>query len=216
MAKSGSFTGSRGGNSYGPYLRLDWKVTETDIAGNRSKVQLTLVLVATNSTYFSASKSGYLHDKNFTYTGGMSGTGSRTVSTHTFWIGHNSDGSKSQHVGGGLNIAITFGGNWVGSISVSGTMYLDTIPRASSLNSFSFGTHLRTGYSNSINLGISRASGSFTHDIQLRDGSTVIASWNGQGTPSSLSLSASQVNTLLGRMSSQVNKSFTLRVQTKN
>src|SRR5690606_38225613 len=33
---------------------------------------------------------------------------------------------------------------------------------------------------------------------------------------SSLSLSASQVNTLLGRMSSQVNKSFTLRVQTKN
>lgn len=216
MATSGSFTGSRGGNSDGPYLRLDWKVTETDIPSNRSKVQLTLVLVATSRVNFSASKSGSLHGSSFTYTGGMSGTGSRTLSSKSVWVGHNSDGSKSQSFSASFNIAISYSGNWVGSLSVSGTANLNTIPRASSLNSFSFGTHLRTGYSNSINLGISRASGSFTHDIQLRDGSTVIAYWNGQGTPSSLGLSASQVNTLLSRMSTQINKSFTLRIQTKN
>lgn len=65
-----------------------------------------------------------------------------------------------------------------------------------------------------INLGITRRSTSFQHVIQLRDGSTVIAGWTGQGTPSTLGLTATQTNYLLNRMSSSTSRTLTLRVQT--
>lgn len=214
MATSGSFTAKKG--SY-LNLILDWSRVETDIANNRSKIRLTLKLQQTgNGIYFSASKSGSLHGEGFTYTGGFNGSGTKTLRTRDVWINHNSDGSKSQSFSASINLNINYEGSTLGTFSVSGTANIDTIPRASSLSSFSFGSALKTGTANTVKLGISRASSSFTHDIQLRDGSTVIASWNAQGLPTSLNLSASQVNTLLGRMSAQISKSFTLRVQTKN
>jgi len=67
-----------------------------------------------------------------------------------------------------------------------------------------------------LSLKITRASSSFTHDIQLRDGTTVLQSWNGQGVPTSLTISSSVVNTILSRMSTVTSKTLTLWVQTKS
>lgn len=177
MATSGTFTGSRGGGSTGPYLSLAWSRVETDIANNRSKIRLTLKLHASHYINFSASKSGKLHGQSFTYTGGMKGTGSKTLRTRDVWVNHNADGSKSQSFSASFNIAITYGGSRVNSLSVSGTASIDTIPRTSSF-SISGNT-----LGSPITVSINRASSAFTHEViyDLPDGSRR-ASWSGVTT----------------------------------
>lgn len=215
MATSGTFTGSRS-PSTGPNLVLDWSRIETDIAGNRSKIRLTLKLYSQYNINFSASKSGSLHGLGFTYTGGFSGTGTKTIATRDVWITHNSDGSKSQSFSASFNIQITYSGTWVSSLSVSGTASITAIPRASTLNNFSIYYHLQGGEGNKITLSISRASSSFTHDISLMDGSTVLQTWTDQEAPTELTVYSSAVDTLLNRMADVTTKTLTLRVQTKS
>lgn len=199
------------------FLDLDWSEVRQDISGNRTLVRLTLKLRHTGTgIWFSAPKSGVLHGQSFTYTGGFSGTGTKTLRTRDVWVSHNSNGSKSQSFSASFNPAITYQGSYRGNQSVSGTASLTAIPRASSITSFSIGSNLQVGTSNTVSLSLSRANSGFRHDIQLRDGSTVIASWNGESLPTSLTISSSQVNTLLSRMSSTTTRRLTLRVQTKS
>ena len=214
MASSGTINGTPSGTQ--PYLRISWSILSQDIPNNRSRVMLQLILVAPYSLNFSASKTGSNNGASFTYTGGFSGTGTRTLNTRDIWVDHNDDGTRTQSVNGSFNIQVNWGGSHLSGLSVSGSMNLDTIPRASSLSSFSINAHLQPSTANQVNLSISRASSSFTHDIQLRDGSTVIASWNGQGLPTTLPISGAQVNTLLNRMPNTSTQTLTLRVQTKS
>lgn len=214
MASSGTITGSRSGTQ--PYLRMQWEILSQDIPNNRSRVRLRLILVSEFNLFFSASKTGSNNGSSFTYTGGFSGTGTRVLNTREIWVNHNSDGTRNQSVSASFNIQVTWSGSQLNTISLSGTMNLDTIPRASSINSFSIANSLRPSTSNTVNLSLTRHSSSFTHNISLRIGSTTIASWNGQGNPSSLSLSSSQVNSLLSRMSTTTSATVTLRVQTRS
>ena len=215
MAKSGSNT-----TTIASYLFLDlsWEDIETDVAGNRTKVRLTLKLRHTGTgVYFSASKSGVLHGTSFTYTGGFSGSGTKTLNTRDVWVTHNSDGSKSQTFTASFSLNITYSGAYRGTSSVSVTASLDTIPRASSLTAFAMGNSLQINTTNVFTLTISRPTGStFTHDLELRDGSYVLQSWRGLETPSSLTLNSTNVNILLDRMSSVTSRSLTLRLQTKS
>ena len=215
MATSGS-------NYYSPdggrlKLILSWSRIQTDITNNRSKIKLTLQLAHSGTgVWFSAKKSGVLHGQSFTYSGGFSGTGTKTLRTRELWVNHNADGTKSITFNASFNIAITYRGKRLNSMSTSVTANIDRIPRASSINSFSIASHLKPSTANTVNLSLSRATSSFTHDIELRDGSTVIQKWTGQGTPKTLSLSSSSVNTLLNRMRSVTSRQLTLRVQTKS
>lgn len=146
MAKSGSNT-----TTIASYLFLDlsWQDIETDVAGNRTKVRLTLQLRHTGTgVYFSTSKSGVLHGTSFTYTGGFNGTGTKTLSTRDVWVTHNSDGSKSQTFTASFSLNITYSGTYRGTSSVSVTASLDTIPRASSLTAFSMGNSLQINTTN--------------------------------------------------------------------
>lgn len=214
MAKSGTINGKQSGNR--PYLRLRWDIRSQDVANNRSRVRLRLYIVAPYRVSYSANKKGRLSGSNFTHTSGMSGTGEKLIRTQEVWTSHNSNGSKTATYSAWYDINITYSGSYIGRLSLSGTASLDTIPRASTLSSFSMGASLKEGTANTVRLGISRKSSSFTHDVQLRMGSATIASWNGQSTPSSLSLSESQVNNMLSRMSSSTSSTVTLRVQTKS
>ena len=199
------------------HLDLTVSVVRQEVANNRSLVRLELALVHDGTgVWFSASKNGVLHGTGFTYTGGFSGSGRRVLQTRELWVDHTSSGAKSQTFNATFDINITYSGSYRGRMSVSGTYTLPTIPRASTLTSFSIGSHLSPGTANTVNLSISRATTSFTHDIELREGSTVIASWNGQGIPTSLPITATQVNTLLSRMSSTATATLTLRIQTKS
>src|SRR5699024_3253197 len=106
--KSGYFQGTRSGTR--PYLRLYWDVQNTDISGNRSYVRLRLYLYSDQRISFSDRKTGVLDGTSYTYTGGMSGTGYKLLSTKYVWVGHNSDGTKSQSFSGNLNLNISWSG----------------------------------------------------------------------------------------------------------
>lgn len=213
-----TITGSRQGGSTGPYLTLQWDVLQTDVANNRSRVRLILYLNASHRINFSASKSGSLQGSSFSYTRGANGTGSWELRRQEIWVNHNSDGSKTQNFSGSFNIAISYSGTYISSLSVSGNATLPVIPRASTLSAFSFGAQLKNGVANSIKYTVDRKSGNFRHSIQLRDGNTTIWTWDNQNTDgaNSIALTASNVNTLLNRMSTVTSKTFTLRVSTRS
>lgn len=215
---SGTFTGSRSGGSTGPYLTLSWAVTSTDIPNNRSRVRLTLRLNTTGALNFSASKSGTLHGSGFTYTGGAKGTSGWLIRQQDLWVGHNSDGTKSQSFSANFNIAITYSGTYISTLSVSGTATLPVIPRASSLTAFSFASSLQASTAVTINYTVGRKNDGFRHQIRLLDGTHEVEAWDNVSSngASTLTLSATRVNQLLARMSKVTSRSLTLRVSTRS
>lgn len=218
MATSGSFTGARGGSSTGPYLKLSWSRIAVDEVNNKSKLRLTLQLVADYSISFSSSKTGVLEGNSFTYSGGMSGTGTKTLKTLDIWYTHNSNGSLTTTLDATFNIAINWGGNYVSSLSVSGSATIDTIPRASDFTAFTLSnTVLNTSTATTINYTLGRKSTSFSQDMTLKYGSKVIASWNTTGTGAlTRTLSAAEVNSIIVAMPTVTSGNLTLTMQTKS
>lgn len=218
MATSGVFTGPRGATSSGPYLELSWSRLSVDVANNRSSIRLTLKLYSTYNINFSGTQQGVLEGSAFSYSSGMSGAGNRTIATRDLWVNHDSNGSKSIVFDATFAIKINWSGVYLGSLSVSGTASLDTIPRASTLTSFSFPYSLQTSTETRIDYTVGRASTAFRHKVELVDGSTVLATWDNQNTTgsSSVNLTAGQVNTILSRMSTVSSRGFTLRVTTRS
>ena len=218
MATSGTFTGDRGGNQYGPWLTLHWERREVDITNNRSLIRLTLRLHSDYTIRFTANKTGTLHGSSFTYTGGMTSPGTKALRTRDVWVNHNSDGSKSQSFSASFKIDVEWSKKQLTSISVSGTAHITAIPRASTLSAFRFASHLQPNTEVNLNYTIDRKSDAFRHHIQLRDGSYVVQTWDNVSSngSSSVELSATSVNDLLNRMSSVTSRSFTLRVATRS
>lgn len=167
MATSGTINGNQSGTQ--PYLRIQWDVRETDIAGNRSKVRLRLYLVSPYNINFSANKSGSLEGQSFTYTGNVNGAGTYLIRTRELWIGHNSDGTKSITFDANFNINISWSGSTLSSLSVSGNATLNTIPRASSI-SFQGGSTAEIGKNQDLYIKINRADSSFTHHLKYSFG----------------------------------------------
>lgn len=217
MASSGTFTGSRGGSSTGPYLKLAWSVIDTDIAANKSQVRLTLSLVADYAIYFSADKSGSLDGTSFTYTSGMSGSGTKTIKTLDKWFTHASDGSLSVTLDGRLDIEITYS-SYISSLSVSGTAVLDDIPRASGFTAFSLSNSvLNTSTAVTVNYTLDRKSSGFSQLMTLKYGSKVIKSWTTTGTGAlTQALSTTEVNSIISAMSTVTSGTLTLTMQTKS
>lgn len=138
----------------------------------------------------------------------------KTIASGTRTITHNGDGSRSFSANGYWKDNV----NGLGSATASGTFTLSTIPRASELTAFSFASHLKNGVANTINYTVSRKSGNFRHQIQLRDGSTTVFQWDNISSDgaSTITLTASNVNTLLTRMPTSTTKTFTLRIATRS
>lgn len=218
MATSGTFTGARGGSGTGPYLKLAWSRIDIDEANNKSLIRLTLSLVADYSINFSASKTGDLEGTAFTYTAGMSGTGTKTLKTLDKWYTHNSDGSLTTTLSGSFDINISWGGSTVSTLSVSGSATIDAIPRASDFTAFTLtNTVLNTNTAVTVNYTLARKSTAFSQDMTLKYGSTVIKSWNTTGTGAlTQALSTTEVNNIINAMSTVTSGTLTLTMQTKS
>lgn len=214
MATSGSWLGSRTVTN-GPQLYLHWERIETDITNNRSKLRLTARIYSEYSISFSATKYGSLEGSSFSYTGGMSGSGYKTVKTKDIWVNHNSDGSKSVTLDAELNINVSWSTGYVSKISVSGTAYIDSIPRASDLTSASISS-LTDGASSTLSIGRDVKHSGFYHLLSLYDGNTWI--WDSgyiSGSPgTSYTLSSGYVNKMLNRMTTVTSKKFRIRLRT--
>ena len=204
-------------------LRVTAVETGVSTANNTSKVRVsTEIYYPGGSSTFDSWAQTLTVSVNGTQIGQQTGityslsTSNRTRTLNTYTsdaITHNSDGSKT------VNIRVNYAGQpGVVNTTISQSLRLTTIPRATTLSAFSFGSSLRDGYSNTIKYTVDKKSSSFRNQIQLRDGSTTVFTWDNQNTDgsNSITLKASEVNTLLNRMSTTTSKSFTLRVATRS
>lgn len=174
---SGSFSGAYRGFS----VVTNWSST-SNITGNYSTITSNHYLVCDSysALYINARTNSCTVDgttKNFG-SGAISTGGGSTIhlgtTTHTVY--HNSDGKKSVSASTVFNIQATINSTYISSITASGTMKLDDIPRASSVS----GGSGNIGSATTIN--ISRANSSFTHTLEYSFGSLTGTIATGVGT----------------------------------
>lgn len=181
MALSGTISSSIHSGHY--TLRISWSATQ-NIGANTSTITAKMYLVQdaswslnigtrSNSCTIDGVATAFASPK-ISSNGGSTillGTVSRTIN-------HNSDGTRSVGISATFNLEATISGTRYNSITASGTITLDTIPRVSSFSLSSSSVVL----GNPITISIARQSTSFTHRIKYSWGteSGVIAT--GVGT----------------------------------
>lgn len=167
LSLSGSFTNYFQGNASRFHITTRWSATQ-NIANNTSTITATTSIKPEGAVSSSANKVGSItiagNRKSFNFTiGSMSAHQSKVVDTHTVTVTHNSNGTGSASIASTLDLAITYSGKYMGSLSTSGTASLDTIPRASSIGIIN-GNQIGSA----ITINITRASTSFTHKVWIR------------------------------------------------
>lgn len=213
MAMSGTIPGTRDGNK--PYLNIDWSILEQDIPNNRSKLRATLKLYAPQRINYTTSKKGVFQNTGFTHRR-ASGTGVWDLRTIEFWVSHDSNGTRNVTMSATFNINITFSGSWIGQLSVSGIAWLDSIPRASRLKSFSIKSEFRPDTSNAVLLEIERYYSGYAHEVVLKYGDYQVRAWGSIHLPTEITIPSADVNNLLKEMKSVNSGSFTLHINTKD
>lgn len=171
MASSGMFTKSI--NSWAR-LELEWEIISQSIPENESVVEARLYFDFDNAIYSSASKTSKLQINGslgtYSFTIGSRPNGARILcSTRRVTVPHNSDGTKSASISGNASIEVTLSGTYYGTVSVSGTANLNTIPRSSSISYVT--SSVSVNGSTNCHVNISRASSSFTHRVKWSIGS---------------------------------------------
>lgn len=196
MALSGSLSTAYRGWTY----RIEWSASQS-VANNTSTVTCRHYLDC-KKTY-----SLYINTRENTCTvGGDSkeytspkisndGAGAYTLlmGTTTHVVTHNSDGTLSTSISGVFNLKSTLSGTYKANISVSGTIALDTIPRASQPSCITWPEHTQNvgEFGDTISIHMNRKSSSFTHTVRYAFGSSsgTIATGVGTGTTWTIPLS---------------------------
>ena len=220
---SGTITGARTG-SYGPRIMIDWKVLEQDIAGNRSKVEaISYMDVAGTISYTGRNTVNITIDSSRTSKtakSSSSGAWKRELNRHTAWVNHSSDGTRSITIASSYNVNISWLGQWISNISAGATVTLNSIPRASTINSASIPYYLQApkgkASANSISISLSKKYSGYTHYIKLEHGNTFIGEWNNQSNPTSLELNTTHVERIFKALPNSTSGTLKLTVTTKN
>ena len=201
----GSFTGTATSNVY-PEIR--WRST-SNVTANTSSVTAELWFIKVSSYWYPYNLSGYScginingNNASTTATIDMRSVSSQRIWTRTVTVAHNADGAKSITISSGGNTGLN-----LGNVSVSGTAKLDSIPRASD-----FGTITGNQIGSAVTIAISRASGSFTHDVSMKLGGATVST-TGAGTSASLTPALS---TFCGQLPKATSGSATITLTTKN
>lgn len=114
-----------------PYLQLNVWESSTNVGANQSTVSFSLILKRPSRISSSATKSwsASIDGQNFNGSGSIGGSGDKTLLSGSKVVGHNADGSKSIRFSASASLNITWSGQWLGTISGSGSMGLTKIPR---------------------------------------------------------------------------------------
>ena len=191
------------GSNYKSFARhrlvTEWTATQ-NIANNQSTVTVKVFLQSVDAygaMNAPASNAGRVKvgttTKNFTATSHLSANQKKQLTSQSFVVSHNADGTGSFSYSVTYNINVTFSGVFYGNQTVSGTGTLNTIPRASSISSISGGT-----LGSTLTVNISRASSSFTHKVGYyrTNGTREMAIINNVGTSTSFTLPLSDASLL--------------------
>ena len=166
MALSGTYTQIFTNNS-AFRLRVEWSATQ-DINGNYSTVWADLFIDSLQSwaTVNDATSSACSitingSTKTFYNTSTLSGYGSKKLGSHGVIVYHNADGTKQFTISASHNFDITWNGSYVGTVNVSGSAWLNTIPRATTPTL----SNSNPIMGDTITISLPRASSSFTHYV---------------------------------------------------
>lgn len=157
----------------GMTLQIDYSYTQNTTA-NTSTVTAKLQLVSHYALYATALSGSYIsvggsrtdYGTSINYSG--SGTTTTVLATKTVTVSHNSNGTGTCNLSGAFVMNGTYRGYSVGTMTVSSTITLPTIPRASGLT---VPTSINTG--SALSGTVSPSSTSFNHKVELKIGSTV-------------------------------------------
>ena len=157
----------------GMTLQIDYSYTQNTTA-NTSTVTAKLQLVDHYALYATALSGSYISvggsrtDYSTSISYGGSSTTTTVLATKTVTVSHNSNGTGTCNLSGTFVMNGTYRGYSVGTMTVSSTITLPTIPRSSS---FTVSSSVNTG--SAISGTITPSSSSFNHKVQLKIGSTV-------------------------------------------
>lgn len=135
MALSGSISGSYSGWT----VRSDWSASQS-IGGNYSDITVNHYLVLSNTYSLNiSSRTNYCtvngEQKSFTSGSINQRGGTVYLGTTSYRVGHNADGAKSCDISTTFNVKATLSGTYKESITASGTITLNTIPRQATVTS---------------------------------------------------------------------------------
>ena len=169
-------------------LKFTWEEVSVNNTNNTSSVKWTLNLDTTGSgtgIIGAGSKYWKVVIDGTTYDGWANVDGhSASISSGTATVKHNNDGTKTFNYSFSLNIRITWGGTYVGTMSSSGSGVLTKIPRQSSIKSIT-GNQL----GGDITIELNRAVSSYTHKVDYSfEGSTYTQALSGIGTTGTFKL----------------------------
>lgn len=176
MALSGSISGSYKGWT----VQSNWSASQS-ISGNYSDITVKHYLVLSSSyslNISSRTNSCTVNGSTQNFTSGSINQRGGTVylGSTSYRVGHNSDGTKSCGISTTFNVQATLSGTYVGSISASGTINLDTIPRAATVTSapdFNDTQNPTMGYNNSAGNSVTTLQAC----IASSDGMTIYAAY---------------------------------------
>ena len=134
MATSGTIYGAKVKSWY---LKIDWERTEVSIENNQSTIKASLYVYNNNTAYNNyANEAYYTIDGTKTYAkfSFPSTKAWRLLGTKTFTITHDNDGSKKYTLSGYWYSGVISSSYTPESLSVSGTIALDTIPRKATVS----------------------------------------------------------------------------------
>lgn len=156
--------------AYDLYLYCEWS-SKSNTEGNYSDVTITTYLNY-YSLYMSAGtndcSAGVSGVKINQWTGPdiFSGSPGRVkLGSTTVRMPHNADGSKTCTLSAAYRLNATISGSYIGTMETSASVTLDNIPRASSISSITSSVSMDENHS--VSVGISSASASFNHKIQI-------------------------------------------------
>ena len=158
----------------GMTLQIDYSYTQNTTA-NTSTVTAKLQLVGHYALYATALSGSYLsvggsrtdYSTSISYDS-TSATTTTVLATKTVTVNHNSDGTATCALAGAFVMNGTYRGYSVGTMTVSSTITLTTIPRSSGLT---VATSVNTG--SALSGTVTPSSTSFNHKVELKVGSTV-------------------------------------------
>ena len=156
----------------GMTLVADYSYTQNTSA-NTSTVTVALKLTNHYALYASALSGSYISvggsKTNYTtsISYGGSSTTTTTLTTKTVTVTHNSDGTATCNISGTFVMNGTYRGSSVGTMTVSQTVTLPTIPRSSSLT---VPATINTGAT--LSGTVTPSSSAFNHKVYLKTGST--------------------------------------------
>ena len=159
------------GSNYKSFARhrlvAEWTATQ-NVASNQSTVTVKVFLQSVDAygaMSAPASNAGSVKvgttTKNFTATSQLSANQKKQLTSQSFVVSHNADGTGSFSYSVTYNINVTFDGVFYGNQTVTGSGTLNTIPRASSIASI-----VGNQIGGNVTVNITRASSSFKHIVK--------------------------------------------------